>query len=110
MWLSFEEYSGFGGTASENDFASLEFKARKRIDYRTFERISTPSDDVKRLVFELIEMQRSYDERDPSVSGFGNDGVSVSFVSPDAAKADFESRANELIDTVCGDLVYRGLG
>ena len=52
MWLSFEEYSEFGGTASENDFAGLELKARKRIDYRTFERISTPSDDVKRLVFE----------------------------------------------------------
>ena len=109
MWLSFEEYSKFGGTASESDFAGLELKARKRIDYRTFERISTPSDDIKRLIFEIIEMQRSYAERDPSVSSFGNDGVSVSYVSPEAAAADFEARANELIDTVCGDLTYRGL-
>ena len=57
-----------------------------------------------------MKMQQEFDGRDTSLSGYGNDGVSVSYVSPEAAKADFEAKANELIDTVAGDLAYRGCG
>ena len=109
MWLSYIEYRGFGGTASESDFIGLELKSRKRIDYRTLERIKEPDNDIKRLVFELIEMYRKASERDGNVSGYGNDGVSVSYVSPEAAKADFDAKADELIDSVVGNLGYRGL-
>lgn len=109
MWLTFDEYTAFGGKASESEFIGLELKARKRIDYRTLERIKEPDGDIKRLVFELIGMQQKFDERDSSVSGYGNDGVSVSYVSPEAAKADFDAKADELIDSVVGNLGYRGL-
>lgn len=109
MWLTYSEYTHMSGTASVEEFNMLELKARKRIDYRTLERIQTPSEDIKLLVFELIRMQQEFDSRDSSVSGYGNDGVSVSYVSPEAAKADFEAKANELIDSVVGDLAYRGL-
>ncbi len=108
-WLTYEEYTSLGGKASETEFKPLELKARKRIDYRTLERIETPDEDIKLLVFELIKIQQEFDSRDSSVSGYGNDGVSVSYVSPEAAKADFEAKANELIDSVVGDLAYRGL-
>ncbi|MBQ8014671.1 MAG: hypothetical protein IJ264_00630 [Clostridia bacterium] len=108
-WLTYEEYISFGGKASQEEFKLLELKARKRIDYRTLERIQTPDEDIKLLVFALIGMQQEFDERDSSVSGYGNDGVSVSYVSPEAAKKDFDAKANELIDSVVSDLAYRGL-
>ncbi len=108
-WLTYEEYLTFGGTASQEEFPLLEMKARKRIDYRTLERIKTPDDDIKRLVYELIGLEQKFDERDCNLSGYGNDGESVSFVSPEAAKADFEAKADALICTVVGDLAYRGL-
>lgn len=110
MWLTYSEYTGMGGTASFEEFKLLELKARKRIDYRTLDRIKTPSEDIKLLMFELMKMQQEFDSRDATLSSYGNDGVSVSYVSPEAAKADFEAKANELIDTVAGDLAYRGCG
>ncbi len=109
MWLTYEEYTAYGGTATRDEFPVLEIKVRKRIDYRTLERIKTPDEDIKLLMVELIGMQQKFDERDGNVSGYGNDGVSVSFNSPEAAKKDFEEKANELIDSVVGDLAYRGL-
>lgn len=111
MWLSYIEYRAFGGTVSEEEFTGLELKARKRIDYLTLERVKDfAGDDFKKLVFELIEMYHKNSERDSNVSGYGNDGVSVSYVSPEAAKADFDAKADELITSVLGNLCYRGLG
>lgn len=111
MYLTYDEYTSLGGTAAERDFIGFELKARKRIDYLTLERVRDfAGDDFKKLVFELIEMYRKNAERDINVSGYGNDGVSVSYVSPEAAKADFDAKADELITSVLGNLCYRGLG
>lgn len=109
MWLSYEEYTSHGGTASREEFPVLEMKARKRIDYRTLNRIKTPDDDIKLLMVELIGLQQEFDGQNGGVSGYGNDGVSVSYVSPDVARKEFEARADTLIDSVVGDLAYRGL-
>ncbi len=109
MWLTYDEYTAMGGTADIHKFESLEMKARKRIDYRTLERIRDPDEDIKKLVFELVEMQRGFGSHDNSVSSYGNDGVSVSYVSPEVLKKDFEAKADTLIDAVAGDFAYRGL-
>lgn len=112
MWLTYEEFVRFGDSVSSvsaSEFDSLEMKVRKRIDYRTLERIETPTEDIKRLMVELIGMQKELDGINSAVSGYGNDGVSVSYVSPDMARKEFEAKANELIDSVVGDLAYRGL-
>ena len=110
MYLTYAEYTSFGGTATESDFIGFELRARKRIDYLTLERVKDfAGDDFKRLVFELVEMYRKASERDGNVAGYSNDGVSVSYVSPEAAKADFDAKADELIRSVLGNLCYRGL-
>ena len=112
MWLTYEEFVSLGGSVSsvsESEFDSLELKVRKRIDHRTLERIQTPTEDVKKLMVELIGMQKEFEGIESAVSGYGNDGVSVSYVSPDVARKEFETKANELIDSVVGDLAYRGL-
>lgn len=110
MYLTYSEYVSFGGTASETEFNGLEIKARKLVDYRTFGRIKTPFEEIKRLVFELVKVQQEFDKHDSSLSGYGNDGVSVSFVSPEAAKKSFDAKVEELINTYAGDLAYRGCG
>ena len=109
MYLTFEEYTANGGTASEKDFPVLEMKARKRLDYLTFNRIQTPDNDIKLLMVELIRLQQEFDSHESGISGYGNDGVSVSYVSPDVAKKEFEAKADTLIVSVVGDLAYRGL-
>lgn len=111
MYLTYDEYKGFGGTAPESDFNGFELRARKRIDYLTLERVKDFSgNDFKKLVFELVEMYRKNAERDGNIAGYGNDGVSVSYISPEAAKADFDAKADELITSVMGNLCYRGIG
>lgn len=110
MWLSFEEYTALGGSSvKRSEFNALEFKARKKIEHLTLNRIETPDEDIKQLVFQIVEMQHGFDKRDPSVSGYGNDGTSVSYVSPEEAKKDFDSRVEELITETVGDLAYRGI-
>ena len=111
MWLSYDEYILRGGEyVPEKEYTVLEMKARKRVDYLTLERITVPSDDIKTLIFELIGMFKEFDKQEHNISGYGNDGVSVSFVSPEAAKKDFDKRADDLIYSVVGDLGYRGCG
>ena len=109
MWLTYEEYFIHGGTASREEFPVLEMKARKLIDYRTLNRIQTPDEDIKLLMVELIKLQKEFDSLESGVSGYGNDGVSVSYVSPDVARKEFEAKTDALIVSVVGDLAYRGL-
>lgn len=111
MWLTYEEYIQRDGERIPlNEYNTLEMKVRKRIDYLTLERITVPSDDIKTLVFELIGMLKEFEKQEHNVSGYGNDGVSVSFVSPESAKKDFDKRADDLIYSVVGNLAYRGCG
>ncbi len=108
MYLTYSEYVSYGGKLPESNFSRLEFKARKLIDRRTMERIDSPDENIRRLVYEIIGICNEFDSRDSSVSGYGNDGVSVSYVSPEAAKADFDKKVEELICIYAGDLAYRG--
>lgn len=107
--LSYEDYFILGGRVSPEEFPILEMEVRKRIDYRTFERIDEPDDDIKLLMVKLIAMQHEFNSQINGVSGSSNDGVSVSYVSPDVARKDFEAKADTLIDSVVGDFAYRGI-
>lgn len=40
MYLTYEAYLGYGGTLDEADFILAEFRARKRIDHMTDNRVS----------------------------------------------------------------------
>ena len=107
--LSYEDYFVLGGRVSPEEFPALEMKARKIIDYRTLERIDEPDEDIKLLMVQLIGLQSEFDSLNTNISGSSNDGVSVSYVSPDTARKEFESKVNSLIDSVVGDLAYRGI-
>lgn len=56
-YLSFAEYTSFGGTVLESTFDILEIKARRKLDYFTQDRLKTATtiiSEVKELMTEFI--------------------------------------------------------
>ena len=107
--LSYEDYFVCGGRVPPEEFPALEAEARKRIDYRTLERINEPDEDIKLLMVKLIALFYELNSQSIGISGTGNDGVSVSYVSPDISRKELNARADALIDLTVGNLGYRGL-
>ena len=57
-YLSYQEYTSFGGTVSSSDFTNLELKARCKLDYYTQNRLqnaTTIISEVKELMVEFID-------------------------------------------------------
>ena len=57
-YLSYQEYTSFGGTVSSSDFTNLELKARRKLDYYTQDRLKTATtiiSEVKELLVEFID-------------------------------------------------------
>ncbi len=102
MYLTFEEYSEYGGTLDETAFNDLEFDAESTINWYTFNRLKRPewaealnTEELKRCVYQLIRLKQMEDALlTSSVGGVGagvgwtkeagitqesNDGVSTSY-------------------------------
>lgn len=59
MYLTYEEYIDYGGTLDETAFNQLEFEARAKIDWWTFNRLQKEiefPEAVKRCMYKLITM------------------------------------------------------
>lgn len=87
MYLTYDEYVEFGGTLDQTAFENLEFKARKRIDYLTDNRVrdhmAEVSEAVKRCMYSLISTENSVgieaQANRPNVTSFSTDGYSESY-------------------------------
>lgn len=103
MYLTLDEYEAM--TDAEIDeivFERLEYRARKKVDDATFGRLKNDSpvrEAVKRLMAELIGVYSSEGETaaGSGIASTSNDGVSVSYVSPDQAAKALNQRESELI-------------
>ena len=103
MYLTLDEYEVM--TDAEIDeivFERLEYRARKKVDDATFGRLKNDSpvrEAVKRLMAELIGVYSSEGETaaGSGIASTSNDGVSVSYVSPDQAAKALNQRESELI-------------
>ena len=105
-YLTYDEYLSYGGTLDETAFNRLSYKASRKIDRKTFNRLQNDTEigePVKRLMFELIGIIGNSDTTSesysPAIASEGNDGYSISyastgFLSPDAA----DMKVNSLID------------
>lgn len=88
-YLTFDEYKDWGGTLDdEAAFNRLAYKASRKIDRRTFNRLKNDTvigEPVKRLMFELIGMIGNNDTTSenysPAIASEGNDGYSISYAS-----------------------------
>lgn len=80
-YLTYDEYKEYGGTASEQDFTMLEFRARKRIDRLTASRVQRMAkvpEAVKLCMMSLIGIDSKAGAEaqvdKPVVTSFNTDG------------------------------------
>lgn len=102
MYLSFDEYTQYGGTLDKTAFNDLEMDAESTINWYTFNRLKRPewrsvldAEELKRCMYQLIRLKQMENELlEASIGGVGtgvgwkkeagitmqsNDGVSVSY-------------------------------
>ena len=123
-YLTYEEYTQMGGTLSEDEFDSFEFKARKRIDYWTDCRVKDMAEvpeSVKRCIMALIKLESKFSIEsqldNPIVASFNTDGYSASYGSATEQTAAMEKAASDAIrqwlygelDDNGVPLLYRGV-
>lgn len=114
MYLTYDEYTEYGGTLEETAFEELEFEARAQIDWWTFNRLQneeTYPEAVKRCMFKLIKLLEDKQKamaiipiaEDGSVkagiASESNDGVSTSYNTLSARDA-VEALQKEFKDTI----------
>lgn len=102
MYLTYDEYEDMGGTLKESAFEDFAFEAESTINWYTFNRLTNEtsvSDNVKRLMFRLIELihmnqkaqSLGQDAKTGEVSGAivnqSNDGFSTSYNVLSASQA-----------------------
>lgn len=110
-YLTYEEYTLYGGSLDETAFARLEFKAEKLVDNETFGRLkkeSEISETVKRLIFELIGLNANTDATSenytPQQTSEGNDGYSMSFAAGTIMTIEMaDAKAKQLIAEYLAD-------
>lgn len=100
QYLTYDEYCELGGSLEEEEFNLLEYDVRKRIDERTFNRLTRLDVlpyDVKVCVFKMLGIEQSYqvyNDKDKSVTSENIDGYSVSYRQVD--KSIIEAKNDEL--------------
>lgn len=128
-YLSYEEYTEYGGTLDETSFQDLEYDAESTVNWYTFNRLRKPqwesvlkSDDLKKCMYQLIRWKQMENEllsssnggagwgvswtKEAGITQQSNDGVSTSYnVLSSGELLDFFNGAKTK-----GDLVNRYLG
>ena len=124
MYLTYEEYQGYGGTLPETGFTLAEFKARKRVDYLTDSRVENMAEvpeAVKLAMMSIIKADGAVgvdaQAGAPLVASFSTDGYSENYGSAADQTANVERQLNREIgrllygvkDDEGVPLLYRGL-
>jgi hypothetical protein len=86
VYIDYDEYLEYGGTAEISAFPRLEFMARKKIDRYTQSRVKAMKEvpeSVKRCMTELVNAMVNADPTktasQATLTGFSNDGYSESY-------------------------------
>lgn len=94
MYLTYEQYQFMGGTLPETAFEDLEFQARTKIDWYTFNRLQNETEypeAVKRCMYHLISLLEKINQAvsvsaednagniTAGIASQSNDGVSISY-------------------------------
>lgn len=122
-YLTYDEYTRYGGSASQTAFAPLEFKARKQIDYLTANRIQgmeTVPEAVKLCMVSIINIESvtgaEAQATNPQITSFNTDGYSESYghaLSADDTSKQIKKQIAAMLYGECDDhgvpLLYRGV-
>ena len=127
QYLTFEEYQSYGGQLDEPTFNMEELKAQQKIDFLTNNRLMNDTvipEPVKVAIYEVMllfkEKENYENPESQNVTGFSNDGVSVTFENQSVKEyqESFDNRLSakvkELLFGVSNEagisLLYRGWG
>lgn len=125
QYLTFEEYQSYGGQLDEPTFNREELKAQRKIDFITNNRLVNDTvipEPVKISIYEVMllfkEKENYENPESQNVTGFSNDGVSVTFENQSVKEyqESFDNRLSakvkELLFGVSNEagisLLYRG--
>ena len=107
MYLTYEEYTDWGGTLDESAFNLAEIKARSRIDALTMGRVARMAsvpEQVKAAMMEIITVDGTYSASAqasaPVVASFTTDGYSESYGSAESRTAAIEKQLTDSILTL----------
>ena len=134
MYLTYAEYTAYGGTLDEATFNNLEFEAEAVVNWYTFNRLkndTTFPTELKRLMYYLINQAMlknnaintsggaTSSSTGQTITSQSNDGVSVSYNVLGAKdlmeilKQDSENVVNQYLQGVMNEagrkLLYRGV-
>ena len=124
QYLTYDEYTEYGGQLDEASYAVAEFKARSRLDWLTLGRIQhmkTIPEEVKLAMLSIIKVDSKFSataQADSAiVSSFSTDGYSESYGGASEQSAAAENKVNtEVVKMLFGvlddfgePLIYRGL-
>jgi hypothetical protein len=123
QYLSYDEYTAYGGSLDQAAFLPLELKSRKRIDYLTDSRVQNMAqvpDAVKLCTYALIGIESGTgieaQATNPAVTSFSTDGYSESYgnvLDADSAQRQMNKLVGEYLygeKDDCGTpLLYRGV-
>ena len=107
MYLTYAQYTAWGGTMAEGVFPLAELKARKRIDALTQGRVAnmtTVPQDVQAAMMEIIAVDSTYSAAAqaaaPVAASFTTDGYSESYGSAESRTAAIEKQLTAQIETL----------
>lgn len=115
MYITYEEYKSLGGTLDEAAFYIYGYDADREIKAQTHDRITTPSEAVKRCIVRVTDLMSKADIGVERVTSFNHDGLSQNFAAPTADE--YAGKINDIIYTyLIGEtaddgtpLLYRGV-
>ena len=107
MYLTYEQYTAWGGTMEEAAFELAELKARKRIDGMTQGRVAGMAEvpqAVRAAMMEIIAVDAVYganaQSEAPVVASFSTDGYSESYGSAESRTATVEKRLTAQVEAL----------
>lgn len=102
MYLTYEQYTGMGGTLDSTTFSNYEYEAEATLNWYTFNRLKnwdSYPEEVQRCMVRLVELAKleaellfaisgsNLSEGGTSIASQSNDGVSISYNTISASDA-----------------------
>ena len=107
QYLTYQQYTAWGGTLAEPAFNLAEIKARSRIDAMTQGRVAhmaSVPEQVQAAMMEIIQVDGTYSAAAqaaaPVVASFNTDGYSESYGSAESRTAAIEKQLTAAIETL----------
>lgn len=98
MYLSYSEYTAMGGTITEAAYTRFEFKARKSIDYYTFNRLVSLTERPEAVRMCMFELINTIEQSDGATGAMSSERIGDYSVS-------YASNSTDIVNTALSDCI-----